>query len=37
MQSSIFSIFNDPWSFRNQSNMMIYYQCWKQLCFLLYF
>jgi len=23
MQSSIFSIFNDPWSFRNQSNMMI--------------
>ncbi len=36
MQSCIFSIitpvFSVTWSFRNHSDMMIYYQYWKQLC-----
>ncbi len=39
-QSWIFSIitpvFSVTWSFRNHSNMLIYYQCWKQLCCFLF-
>ncbi len=40
MQSWIFSIITpvfSAWSFRNHSNMLIYYQYWKQLCCLFLF
>jgi len=41
--SIITPVFSVTWSFRNQSNVMIwcsrnifYYQCWKQLCCLIF-
>jgi len=42
VQHAVFSV---TWSFRNHSNMMIccsrnisyYYQCWKELCCLIFF
>ncbi len=41
MLSWIFSIitpvFSMTWFYRNHSNMLIYYQCWKQLCCLIFF
>ncbi len=39
IQSWIFSIITpafSAWSFRNHSNTLIYYQCWKQLCCLIF-
>ena len=47
MQSWIFSIITPAfsvtcniqsitWSFRNHSNILIYYECWKQFCCLIY-
>ncbi len=34
--SIITPVFN-AWSFRNNYNMLIYYQCWKQLCCLMFY
>ncbi len=36
LSSAVTLVFRVMWSFRNHSNILIYYQCWKQFCCLIF-